>query len=116
MKLGSQTVSFVTSTVTGYDDWGNAITTESETTVAGCRHTPLSAKEAAEAGGNVGSQMWETLAPPEAAAIAAKSTGTLKEGGRTFHIYGGAQPLQDFNRPSYVSILSEIVPGDQSED
>lgn len=110
MKLGSQTVYFVTLVVTGHDDFGVAITTPTDVPVYNCRHTPLSAKEAAEAGGNVGTQMWETLAPPEAVAIAAASTGTLKEGGRTFHIYGGAQPLGDFNRPHHVSILSEIHP------
>lgn len=110
MSFGSQTVSFVTVTGTGvFDDLGYETTTESEVAVAGCRHRPLSAKEATEALGDVSIQIWKTTAPPEAAAIAAKSTGTFKEGNKTFHILGGAQPFEDFSDPFKVTILSEIV-------
>jgi hypothetical protein len=110
MKLGSQTVSFVTVTGTGvYDEFGTEGTASTDVPVTGCRHRPLSAKEATEAFGNVATQVWKTTAPPEAAAIAAKSTGTLKEGGRTFHIMGGALPFEDFNDPFKCTIFSEIV-------
>lgn len=110
MSFGSQTVAFVTVTGTGvFDDNGFETTTEVEVPVTGCRHRPLSAAEATEALGNVGRQVWKTTAPPEAAAIAAKSTGTLKVGNKTFHIVGGAQVFEDYNDPFKCTILSEIV-------
>lgn len=109
MSFGSQTVTFVTVTGTGvYDEFNNETMTETDVPVTGCRHRPLRAEEAAEMFGNVATQVWKTTAPPEAAAIAAKSTGTLKEGGRTFHILGGAQPFEDLADPFKVTILSEI--------
>lgn len=109
MSFGSQTLSFVTVAGTGvFDDEGFEETTTSEIPVGGCRHRPLSAAEASEAFGKVGTQVWKTTAPPEAAAIAAKSTGVFKEGGRTFNILGGAQPFEDFADPFKVTILSEI--------
>lgn len=111
MSFGSQTVAFVTLVGTGeYNDYGDEIITETEVAVAGCRHRPLSAKEAAESFGNVAQQLWQTTAPPEAAAIAAASTGKLKVDGTTFHIVGGAQPFEDFSDPFKVTILSEIHP------
>lgn len=110
MRLGSQTVGFVTLVGTGeYDDYGIEITTEAEVPVTGCRHRPLSAKEATEALGNVATQVWKTTAPPAAAAIAAASTGKLKVDGREFAIHAGAQPFEDFSDPFKVTILSEIV-------
>jgi hypothetical protein len=109
VTFGNQTVSFVTLTGTGvYDDYGNETTTSAEVAVAGCHHRPMSAAEAAEVGGNVATQVWMTTAPPEAAAVAAKSTGTLKEGERTFHILGGAQLFRDLSDPFKCTILSEI--------
>lgn len=109
MTFGSQTVAFVTLVGTGvYDDLGFETTNPTDVPVTGCHHRPLSAQEAGEVFGDVARQVWKTTAPPEAAAIAAKSTGTLKEGGRTFHILGGAQAFQDFNDPFKVTILSEI--------
>lgn len=107
--FGSQTVTFVTVTGTGvFNDYGEEGTTSADVDVTGCRHRPLSAAEATEAFGNVGRQVWKTTAPPEAAAVAALSTGTLKEGGRTFAILGGAQPFEDYSDPFKVTILSEI--------
>lgn len=109
-EFGSQTVAFVTVTGTGvYDDNGFETTTETEVSVAGCRHRPLNAKEASETFGEVGTQVWKTTAPSQAAAAAAGSTGTLKVDGRTFHILGGVQPFEDMNQPFKVTILSEIV-------
>lgn len=110
-RFGSQTVAFVTVTGTGvFDDNGFETTTPTDVAVTGCRHRPLSAAEASELFGNVAKQVWKTTAPPEAAAIAAQSTGTLKEGGRTFHIVGGAQVFEDYSDPFKCTILSEIQP------
>lgn len=107
--FGNQTVTFVTEVGTGvYDDLGIETKTPTDVPVAGCRHRPLSAKEAGELLGNVATQVWKTTAPPEAAAVAAKSTGTLKEGGQTFHILGGAMTFEDYSDPFKTTILSEI--------
>jgi len=109
--FGTQTVGFVSLVGTGeFDDFGFEITTETEVPVYGCRHRPLSAKEAAEALGNVAEQIWKTTAPPEAAAIAAASTGKLKVDGKTYHILGGAQAFEDYVDPFKVTILSEFYP------
>lgn len=111
MSFGSQTVTFATLVGTGEcDDFGVEQVEEVEVPVEGCRHRPLSAAEASAAFGNVARQVWKTTAPPEAAAIAAKSTGVLKEGGRSFAIIGGAQAFQDFSDPFKVTIFSEIHP------
>ena len=111
MSFGDQSVTFVTVTGTGvFNDYGEEVVTTTETVVAGCRHRPLSAAEATEAFGNVATQIWKSSCPPVAAAIAAKASGTLKEGGRTFHVLAGAQPFTDMaGDPFKVTILSEIV-------
>ena len=109
MSFGSQAVAFVTLTGTGeYDEFGVESTEPSEVLVTGCRHRPLSAKEASEIFGRVATQVWKTTATPEAAAIAAKSTGTIKVDGVTYQILGGAQAFEDFSDPFKVTILSEI--------
>lgn len=109
-RFGSQTVAFVTVTGTGvFDDNGFETTAPTDVPVEGCRHRPLSASEASEVLGDVGRQVWKTTAPPEAAAIAAKSTGTLKVDGKTFHIVGGTQTFEDYSEPFKCTILSEIV-------
>jgi hypothetical protein len=111
MSFGNQVVTFVTLTGTGEcDDFGVEQVEEVEVSVDGCRHRPLSAAEASGAFGNLARQVWKTTAPPEAAAIAAKSTGTLKEGGKSFAIIGGAQAFQDMSDPFKVTIFSEIYP------
>lgn len=109
--FGSQTVGFVTLVGTGVvDEYGYETKTETEVPVYGCRHRPLTAAEATEALGNVAHQVWKTTAPPEAAAIAAQSTGHLKVDGVTYFIIGGAQPFEDMSDPFKVTILSEINP------
>jgi hypothetical protein len=109
MSFGSQTVSFVTATGNGvFDEYGIEGTTDVDVPVTGCRHRPLRADEVPISLGEVATQIWKTTAPPEAAAIAAKSSGTLKEGGRTFFIVGGAQPFEDFSDPFKCTILSKI--------
>ena len=109
--FGSQTLTFVTLVDTGeYTDFGTEIVTETEVAVTGCHHRPLSAAEAAEAFGNVARQVWKSTCPTEAAAVAAKSTGRIVEGGRMFHIIGGAQPFEDFSDPFKCTIHSEYYP------
>jgi len=111
MSFGSQTITFVTLAGTGeYDDYGIEITTETEVPVKGCRHRPLSAAEANEAFGDVARQVWKSTCPPEAAAVAAKSTGRVKVAGQVFHIIGGATPFEDFTNPFKCTIMSEIYP------
>ncbi len=111
MSFGSQTLTFVTLVGTGtYDEYGDEIVTETEVPVEGCRHRPLSAAEATELFGNTARQVWKSTCPPEAAAVAAKSTGKLKVDGTTFHIIGGATPFEDFDAPFKVTIISELFP------
>lgn len=111
--FGNTTVGFVTITTSGEpDEFGVYPETETVVEVPGCRHRPLNATEAAEVGVSIGTQVWKTTAPPEAAAIAAKSTGHLKVGDDTFHIVGGAQPFSDMgSRPFKVTILSKKQEG-----
>lgn len=109
--FGSQTLAFVVETGTGvFNDIGEEIVTETPQPVTGCRHRPLSATEAAEAYGNVARQVWRSTCPPVAAATAAKSTGKFTEGGKTFHIIGGAKAFEDFDDPFKVTIDSEYYP------
>lgn len=109
--FGSQTVAFVSLVGTGeFNDFGEEAMTEVEVPVYGCRHRPLSAKEATEALGSVAEQIWKTTAPPEAAVVAAASTGKLKVDGKTYHILGGAQAFEDYTDPFKVTILSEFYP------
>ena len=111
MTFGSHTLTFIVETGTGeYDDYDQEIVTESTVDVTGCHHRPLSAAEAAEAYGNIARQVWRSTCPPVAAATAAKSTGRFTEGGKTFHILGGAQPHGDFSGPFMVTIDSEFYP------
>ncbi|MCT7372938.1 hypothetical protein [Mycolicibacterium llatzerense] len=111
MSFGSRTLTFVSLVGTGtYDDYGIEIVTESEVPVEGCHHRPLSAAEAAEAFGNVARQVWKSTCPPEAAVVAAKSTGRIKVDGQVFHIIGGATPFEDFNDPFKCTLMSELYP------
>lgn len=109
MTFGSQTVTFTTLTGTGdYDADGLEVMTPTPVSVKGCRHRPLKADEMPVWLTNLGTQVWKTTAPPEAAAVAAKSTGRLAVDGVTYEIIGGAQPFEDFTDPFKVTILSKI--------
>lgn len=109
MTFGSQTVTFITLAGTGtYDADGLEVTTETPVAVNGCRHRPLKADETPVNLTNLATQIWKTTAPPEAAAIAAKSTGRLTVDGVTYEIIGGAMPFEDFTDPFKVTILSKI--------
>lgn len=109
MSFGSQAVTFTTLVGTGvYDADGTEVTTPTPVTVPGCRHRPLKAEEMPVWLTNLATQVWKTTAPPEAAAVAAKSTGRLTVDGVTYEIIGGAQPFEDFSSPFKVTILSKI--------
>jgi hypothetical protein len=111
MSFGSDTILFVTLTETGVPDAAGVMTfTRTPVAVPGCHHRPLSAAETPEWLTDIGTQVWKTTAPPQAAAIAAKSTGELVVGGVTYRIIGGAQPFKDFTPNVFkVTILSQLV-------
>lgn len=107
--FGSQTVTFTMLVGTGvYDSDGLEGMTESTVSVAGCRHRPLKADEAPVDVTNLATQIWKTTAPPEAAAVAAKSNGRLTVDGVAYEILGGAQPFEDFSGLFKVTILSKV--------
>lgn len=109
MLLGTQTVTFIVETPTGpVNSLGTRTMVPTPVDVEDCRFRPLSAQEAAEAMTNVATQVWKCTAPPEAAAVAAKSTGLLKVDGVTYKIIGGAKPFNDMQGvPFKVTILSQ---------
>lgn len=117
MTFGSQTVGFVVLTDTG-DPGRLGMTAQTRTVVPvhGCRHRPLDASEAAQLETDVATTIWKTTAPPEAAAIAAKSTGELIYDGtdspadvkaNRLQIIGGSKPFEDFTDPFKVTILAK---------
>lgn len=111
MRLGSQTLTFISEVGTGvFNEFGEEIVTATTTPVEGCHHRPLSAAEAAEAFGDVARQVWRSTCPPVAAVLAAKSTGRFTEGGKTFHIIGGPKQFEDFSDAFKVTIDSEFYP------
>lgn len=112
MSFGSQTVTFIVETPTGTPGrLGTKTLIPTPVAVTGCRHRPLTAKEAADVMTNVATQVWKTTAPPEAAAVAAKSTGKLQVDGVTYDIVGGAEPFEDFADPFKVTIYSQVHNG-----
>jgi hypothetical protein len=109
MSLGPKTVTFVTLTDSGTPGkLGTVTQVLTEVAIEGCMHHPLSASETPAWLTDIGTQIWQTIAPPEAAAIAANSTGNLKVDGVTYQIVGGAQPYTDFATPFVVVIHSKI--------
>lgn len=110
MSFGPDTVTFVTLTDSGTaGKLGTKVQVPTEVDVEGCMHYPMSASETPEFLTDIGTQVWKTIAPPEAAAIAAKSTGQLKVNGVTYRIIGGAQPMTDFSPGVFVvQILSKL--------
>ena len=108
MTFGGQTVAFVTVTrgdTPGY--LGLAVESRTAVTVSGCRFRPMPSTEQPEGATDVASEMWKCTAPPEAAALAAQSTGELIYDGTTtptipdaadstvFRIFGPAVPKYD---------------------
>lgn len=93
MMLGGETVTFVTVTESGDPGYlGIKTKTRVETAVTGCRFRPLNADEAPDAATNTAVGVWKCTAPPEAAALAAASTGEVKVNGVTYQIDGPIMP------------------------
>lgn len=93
MMLGGQTVTFVTVTESGEPGYlGIKQETPTEVVVEGCRFRPLNADETPAGQTDVASGYWKCTAPPEAAAVAALSTGELKVDGVTYEIDGPVMP------------------------
>lgn len=118
MTFGGQTVGFVTVTDTG-DPGYLGVKQQNKTveTLSGCHFRPLSATETPEAETDVTTDMWKLTAPPESAALAAKSTGQLVFDGTTtpslpdpvdetlFQQDGKIMPKYDGGRVHHVTIL-----------
>jgi len=113
MAFGGDTVTFISVTETGDpDDMGERPVTRMNVDVPGCLHRPLTAQETPEWLTDIATQIWQTTAPPQAAAIAANSTGEMRVNGVTYRIIGGAQPFKDFSPNIFVvTILSKIEAG-----
>lgn len=77
MTLGAQTLGFVVVTPGTAGFQGVKSSTRVLTLVHGCRFRQLSADETPEGSVDLASQMWKATCPPEAAALAATSTGEL---------------------------------------
>jgi hypothetical protein len=110
---GEQTIIFPTLAGTGtYSELGEEITTESQVSVPGCRHRPLSAQETPVSLTDVGTQIWKSTCPPVDAAVTAQTRGTLLVDGVVYEIVGGAQPFTDMSGVMFkVTILSKIQEG-----
>lgn len=78
MSFGDQVVGFVTVTRSGTPD-SLGLLPESRTVVAvaGCHFRPVVSTESPEGETNTTQIRWKLTAPPEAAVLAAKSTGEL---------------------------------------
>jgi hypothetical protein len=105
MSFGSTTVTFISETPSGTPGrLGSQAPTEVRVDVVGCRFRPLYARELPEDLTNLATQVWRCTAPPEAAAIAAKSTGVVEVDSVKYRIIGGARPFEDFTNPFKVTI------------
>lgn len=109
MTFGGQTVTFVNYTDTGSPGRvGTIPQTPNPIAVTGCRHRPLSFKEAAEYDLNTSTQVWKTTAPPVAAVLALEVDGELRENGGVFKAIAGPQVFNDLDgKPFKVTILSQ---------
>ena len=112
--FGAQTVLFVSLAGTGIfenNDFEQEIMEEVTVPVSGCRHRPLTAQEASELFGDMARQVWQTTAPPVAAAMGVSSTGRLLVDGIEYHVIGGAQTFVDIaGKPFKVTVVSEVHP------
>lgn len=77
MSLGGQTIGFVVVSRGAAGFQGVKSTTRALTLVHGCRFRQLTADETPEGAADIASQTWKATCPPEAAALAAASTGEL---------------------------------------
>lgn len=78
MTFGGQAVAFVTVTRSGGPGYlGLRDESRSAVTVSGVRFRQFSSSEQPEAGSDSTAEVWKCTAPPDAAALAALSTGEL---------------------------------------
>lgn len=120
--LGADTVGFQTLDYSGTRDGMGEITpTPTTVNVAGCRHRALTASETPVELLDIGTQVWQTHAPPVAAALpwnpstnpsGAKLSGQLVVNGVTYEIVGGPQPFtDDSGQVLFVKLLSKVEHG-----
>lgn len=112
-QFGTQTVTFVTVTESGDPGYlGMKTETRTETPVEGCRFRPLNADETPDGTTDISTGMWKCTAPPEAAVLAAESTGELKVDGVTYQIEGPVMPKPDMaGNLHHVTILCKKQDG-----
>ncbi|GAS96800.1 Gp9 [Mycolicibacterium canariasense] len=107
--FGGQTLLVVNFTDNGPPDTlGMRGPAENKTVVPGCRHRPLSAKEIAEYGINVGTMVWNSTVPPVPAVLAMTVDSEIREGDATFKVIAGPQHHTDMDgSPFKVTVLSQ---------
>ena len=115
-RFGKQTVGFITLTPTGpRDSRGLQELVESTVEVKRCRCRPYVSGRERESRideTDVTTEMWKVTAPPEAAAIAAKSTGRFTCDGKTYEIDGTVMPKPDpAGGVHHVTIFGKLQAG-----
>lgn len=107
--LGGDTVVFTKLIRTGTpDSMGEILPTPQTTSVAGCRHRALSTSETPQEATDIATGLWQTHCPPEAAALAADSTGVITVNGKDYQILGDPQPFTgDDGQVLFVKLLSK---------
>lgn len=111
--FGGQAVAFVTVSRSGTRGYlGLAPESRADDTVLGCHFRPVSVAEEPEGSSNVATEIWKLTAPPEAAALAATSTGELTYDGMTFRIDGPIMPKYNFDGTvHHVTIMAKRQDG-----
>lgn len=105
MRLGSQTVTFVTVTP-GTEGRFERAPVRTRVNVRGCLFRPLVGSEAVTET-DIITRPWECVAPPVAAAVNADATGELEYGGQTYQITS-VEPHPDFMRPvHHVTVTAQ---------
>lgn len=114
MSFGYQTLGFVTVSEIGEPGYlGIKEKQRSVTLLHGCHFRQLSADEIVTET-DVVTEVWKGTCPPEAAALAAKSTGEVLYDGtsnpsdtkvNTFHIDGPKAPKSDLGQVHHVTVI-----------
>lgn len=118
MRLGGQTVAFVTVTedLNDRDEYNNPKLVRTSVPVRGCRFRPLTAKEEVDAASvSVGEQVtdpWRCTAPPVPAVLNATSRDEVVVDGVTYKIMGGPRVFPGpLGRPFKVTIICQRKDG-----
>lgn len=128
MSFGDQTVVIVTVSETGAPGYlGMKAKAYTKAKVQGCHFRPTSSTESPKAETNTTQIVWKLTAPPEVAALAAKSTGQLVYDGSdspelldlesdagkaaTYQIDGPIMPKYDFGELHHVTIMCKRQAG-----